>query len=216
MFVGQIDEKKKNEEAKLEEICFDEDAFNVGVHENEDYILVEDKELKIFVKEVITNETLQETQIIEEKHKKAGTKPQKESSPWVRFECRDTKDFKRGWIDRNAPSRKGSGEKRRKYPTCVSTLTSCKGRGRRNSWGKRGKSKRENPFRTMDGKTIIQTSSDEKLSKGFAVHISNDISVVGDLYRNGSSGFFDLVNETRELWTEEIQRLGTIVPRRFW
>ena len=87
---------------------------------------------------------------LDEKKKKAGTESSKESSLRDWFGRKGAKGSKKGWVDCNAPDGKGgykscgrgSGEKRSKYPACRPTPGACKERGRGKSWGKKGKSKK--------------------------------------------------------------------------
>ena len=87
---------------------------------------------------------------LDEKKKKAGTESSKESSLRDWFGRKGAKGSKKGWVDCNAPDGKGgykscgrgSGEKRKKYPACRPTPGACKERGKGKSWGKKGKSKK--------------------------------------------------------------------------
>ena len=87
---------------------------------------------------------------LDEKKKKAGTESSKESSLKDWFGRKGAKGSKKGWVDCNAPDGKGgykscgrgSGEKRKKYPACRPTPGACKERGKGKSWGKKGKSKK--------------------------------------------------------------------------
>ena len=112
---------------------------DVGLHEDGDYILQDDKEIDV-------KKTLEE-----KKRKKAGTESSKESSLRDWFGRKGAKGSKKGWVDCNAPDGKGgykscgrgSGEKRKKYPACRPTPGACKERGKGKSWGKKAKKKNE-------------------------------------------------------------------------
>ena len=98
-----------------------------------------------------------------EKKKKAGTESNKESSLKDWFGRKGAKGSKKGWVDCNAPDGKGGykscgrsdGEKRSKYPACRPTPGACKERGKGKSWGKKGKSKKNEEL-YMDLEQIIQ------------------------------------------------------------
>jgi len=126
---------------------------NVGKHEKGDYILDDDKEVKI-VKEGITvhiseilDEKKKKKKRKKSKRKKAGTESSKESSLRDWFGRKGAKGKKGGWVDCNAPDGKGGykacgrskGEKRKKYPACRPTPGACKERGKGKSWGKKAK-----------------------------------------------------------------------------
>ncbi len=97
------------------------------------------------------------------KRKKAGTESSKESSLRDWFGRKGAKGKKKGWVDCNAPDGKGgykscgrgSGEKRKKYPACRPTPGACKERGKGKSWGKKGKSKKNEDL-YMDLEQIIR------------------------------------------------------------
>ena len=100
---------------------------------------------------------------LDEKKKKAGTESSKESSLRDWFGRKGEKGSKKGWVDCNAPDGKGgykscgrgSGEKRKKYPACRPTPGACKERGKGKSWGKKGKSKKNEEL-YMDLEQIIK------------------------------------------------------------
>ena len=116
---------------------------DVGLHEDGDYILQDDKEIDV-------KKTLEEKKR-KKKRKKAGTESSKESSLRDWFGRKGAKGSKKGWVDCNAPDGKGgykscgrgSGEKRKKYPACRPTPGACKERGKGKSWGKKAKKKNE-------------------------------------------------------------------------
>jgi hypothetical protein len=100
---------------------------------------------------------------INEKKKKAGTESSKESSLRDWFGRKGEKGSKKGWVDCNAPDGKGGykscgrsdGESRKKYPACRPTPGACKERGKGKSWGKKGKSKKNEELH-MDLEQIIR------------------------------------------------------------
>ena len=119
---------------------------SVGLHEDGDYILDDDKQVGI-TKESLDRMILEEIDAIlrEKKKKKAGSESSKESSLRDWFGRKGAKGKKSGWVDCNAPDGKGgykacgrsSGEKRKRYPACRPTPGACKERGRGKSWGKK-------------------------------------------------------------------------------
>jgi len=100
---------------------------------------------------------------LNEKKKKAGTESSKESSLKDWFGRKGAKGSKKGWVDCNSPDGSGgykscgrSGdEKRKKYPACRPTPGACKERGKGKSWGKKGKSKKNEEL-DMDFEQLIQ------------------------------------------------------------
>ena len=100
---------------------------------------------------------------LDEKRKKAGTESSKESSLRDWFGRKGAKGSKKGWVDCNAPDGKGgykscgrgSGESRKKYPACRPTPGACKERGKGKSWGKKGKSKKNEELQ-MDLEKIVR------------------------------------------------------------
>jgi hypothetical protein len=109
---------------------------------------------------------------LDEKKKKAGTESSKESSLRDWFGRKGAKGSKSGWVDCNAPDGKGgykacgreSGEKRKRYPACRPTPSACKERGRGKSWGKKGKSKKNEDLQ-MDLEQIIIEELEAVLSE---------------------------------------------------
>ena len=196
---------------------------NVGLHEEGDYILEDGKEI-IVRKEAVIDEAQEETTLDEKrkkkrkkskKRKKAGTESSKESNLRDWFKRKGAKGSKGGWVDCNAPDGKGgykscgrgSGEKRKKYPACRPTPSACKERGRGKSWGKKGSKRRksrrnENILRTMVREEAEKTIFGKTISEGLRFHIDNDMPIRDNVYRNGTSRYFSLVNEARGLWKE--------------
>jgi len=173
---------------------------NVGLHEEGDYILEDGKEIRI-VKGGL-HETNKEAEALQEKE---GLRK------W--FGRKGAKGSKSGWVDCNAPDGKGgykacgrsSGEKRKRYPACRPTPSACKSKGKGKSWGKKGKSRKsrkENILRQVESTQGPEASDGQGLSEGLTFHIGNNVPLCNNIYRHGSSRYFDLVNEARELWTE--------------
>ena len=126
----------------------------VGQHEDGDYILADDKEIRVVkkIKEAVLKEI---ANLLDEKkkrkkrkkskRKKAGSESSKESSLRDWFKRKGAKGKKGGWVDCNAPDGKGGykpcgrqkGEKRKKYPACRPTPAACRERGKGKSWGKK-------------------------------------------------------------------------------
>jgi hypothetical protein len=202
-----MDPFKKAIDASEEEIKKALDKMsNVGMHEDGDYILEDDKEI-IIKEEGVIDEEQEETTLDEKrkKRKKAGT--------W--FKRKGAKGSKGGWVDCNAPDGKGgykscgrgSGEKRKRYPACRPTPSACKERGRGKSWGKKGSKRRksrrnENLLRTLVREEAEKTIFGKTISEGLRFHITNDMPIRDNVYRHGTSRYFSLVNEARDLWKE--------------
>jgi hypothetical protein len=104
------------------------------------------------------------------------------------FKRKGAKGSSGGWVDCNAPDGEGGykscgrkeGEKRSKYPACRPTKEACKDKGKGKSWGKKAKK--------------------ESISESLQYHIDHNIPLVENIYRYGSESFFNLINETRELY----------------
>ena len=171
---------------------------NVGQHEDGDYILEDGEEIDV----------LEEKRKKSKKRKKAGSESSKESSLRDWFKRKGAKGSKGGWVDCNAPDGKGgykscgrgSGEKRKKYPACRPTPSACKERGRGKSWGKKGKSKKENLIRRLVREETEKIKFGKTLSEGLRFHVDNEIGIADNIYRHGTDRYFSLVNEARELW----------------
>ena len=109
---------------------------------------------------------------LDEEKKKAGTESSKESSLKDWFGRKGEKGSKKGWVDCNAPDGKGGykscgrsdGEKRKKYPACRPTPGACKERGKGKSWGKKGKSKKNEEL-YMDLEQIIKEELEAYLAE---------------------------------------------------
>ena len=109
---------------------------------------------------------------LDEEKKKAGTESSKESSLRDWFGRKGAKGSKKGWVDCNAPDGKGgykacgrgSGEKRKKYPACRPTPGACKERGKGKSWGKKGKSKKNEEI-VMDLEQIVREELENVLKE---------------------------------------------------
>lgn len=98
-----------------------------------------------------------------------------------------------GWVDCNTckkdpdtgrkkckPCGREDGEKRSKYPACRPTPSACGTKGKGSKWGKKTKN--------------------ESISESVLYHIENRIPLTENVYRYGSEGYFNLINETRELY----------------
>ena len=98
-----------------------------------------------------------------------------------------------GWVDCNTcrkdsktgrkkckPCGRKEGEKRSKYPSCRPTPGACGTKGKGTKWGKKSKN--------------------EQISEGLQYHLDNNIPLNENIYRYGSESFFNLINETRELY----------------
>ena len=124
----------------------------VGQHEDGDYILGDEKEIRVVnkIKEAVLKEIAnaldeKKKKKKRKKRKKAGSESSKESSLRDWFKRKGAKGKKGGWVDCNAPDGKGGykacgrqkGEKRSKYPACRPTPSACRERGRGKSWGKK-------------------------------------------------------------------------------
>jgi hypothetical protein len=137
------------------------------------------------------SEEIKNHNLITEKKKSKRTLTKKASSEtnlgdW--FKRKGAKGSSGGWVDCNAPDGKGGykscgrkeGEKRAKYPACRPTKAACKDKGKGKSWGKKAKK--------------------ESISESLQYHIDLNIPLVENIYRYGSESFFNLINETRELY----------------
>ena len=176
-----------------------DDMKNVGQHEDGDYILEDGEEIDV----------LEEKRKKSKKRKKAGSESSKESNLGDWFKRKGAKGSKGGWVDCNAPDGKGgykscgrgSGEKRKKYPACRPTPSACKEKGRGKSWGKKGKSKKENLIRRLVREETEKIKFGKTLSEGLRFHVDNEIGIADNIYRHGTDRYFSLINETRELWS---------------
>jgi hypothetical protein len=146
-----MDPFKKEIDATEEEI---KDALkkmkNVGQHEDGDYILGDDEEIKI-IESIIEEEIqLYLEKKKKKKKKKAGSESSKESSLRDWFGRKGAPGKKGGWVDCNTcrkdkktgrkkckPCGRSGKEKRSKYPSCRPTPGACGERGRGKSWGKK-------------------------------------------------------------------------------
>ena len=167
-----------------------------------------DEEIELEEIEIV-EEYSNEEETIEEKRKKAGSESSKESNLGDWFKRKGAKGSKGGWVDCNSPDGDGGykscgrsdGEKRKKYPACRPTPSACKEKGRGKSWGKKGKSKKENLIRTMVREETEKIKFGKTLSEGLRFHVDNEIDIADNIYRHGTTRYFRLVNEARELWS---------------
>jgi len=151
------------------------------------------------------NESVFELEDLITEKRKLTSKPGSESNLRDWFKRKGAKGSTGGWVDCNTcredsktgrkkckPCGRQEGEKRSKYPACRPTPGSCKkyksSKGR--SWGKKAKN--------------------ESISESLLYHIENRIPLTENVYRYGSEGYFNLINETRELYLRgeiELSRL---------
>ena len=109
------------------------------------------------------------------------------------FERQGGKGKSSGWVDCNTcrkdsetgrkkckPCGREEGEKRSKYPACRPTPGACDTKGKGDKWGKKSKN--------------------EQISEGLQYHLDNNLPLTENIYRYGSEAFFNLINETRELY----------------
>jgi hypothetical protein len=109
------------------------------------------------------------------------------------FERQGGKGKSSGWVDCNTcrkdsetgrkkckPCGREEGEKRSKYPACRPTPGACDTKGKGKKWGKKSKN--------------------EQISEGLQYHLDNNLPLTENIYRYGSEAFFNLINETRELY----------------
>ena len=109
------------------------------------------------------------------------------------FERQGGKGKSSGWVDCNTcrkdsetgrkkckPCGREEGEKRSKYPACRPTPGACGTKGKGDKWGKKSKN--------------------EQISEGLQYHLDNNLPLTENIYRYGSESFFNLINETRELY----------------
>jgi hypothetical protein len=109
------------------------------------------------------------------------------------FERQGGKGKSSGWVDCNTcrkdsetgrkkckPCGREEGEKRSKYPACRPTPGACGTKGKGDKWGKKSKN--------------------EQISEGLQYHLDNNLPLTENIYRYGSEAFFNLINETRELY----------------
>ena len=138
------------------------------------------------------------------------------SSGWVDCNtCR--KDSKTG-RKKCKPCGREEGEKRSKYPACRPTPGACDTKGKGKKWGK--KSKKNESFVVEKWSEKYKKSIDcnnpkgfsqkahcqgrkkknEQISEGLQYHLDRNIPLTENIYRYGSEAFFNLINETRELY----------------
>lgn len=143
----------------------------------------------------------------EAKKKKAGTESSKESSLHDWFKRKGAKGKSSGWVDCNSPDGKGGykscgrkeGEKRSKYPACRPTPGACKERGKGKSWGKKSKKKNE-ALEAQIEKLVIEELQIALFKPGLKYHIDNNIPLTENIYRIGSSCYFNVIKQGREYY----------------
>jgi len=124
---------------------------------------------------------------LDEKKKKAGTESSKESSLKDWFGRKGAKGSKKGWVDCNAPDGKGgykscgrgSDEKRKKYPACRPTPSACKERGKGKSWGKKGKSKKNEEL-DMELEQIVREELELYLAESHSKEDEEELKKISD------------------------------------
>jgi hypothetical protein len=122
--------------------------------------------------------------------RKLTSKPSSETSLRDWFGRKGAKGSTGGWVDCNAPDGDGGykscgrkdGEERSKYPACRPTPSACK------------------EYKSTKGKSWGKKAKKESISEGLQYHMDNNIPLVENIYRYGSEAFFNLINETRELY----------------
>ena len=125
---------------------------------------------------------------LDEKKKKAGTESSKESSLRDWFGRKGAKGSKKGWVDCNAPDGKGGykscgrsdGEKRGKYPACRPTPGACKERGKGKSWGKKGKSKKNEELYKMNLYDIIEEEIEAVVTETYTKNHEEELEKISD------------------------------------
>ena len=155
---------------------------------------------------------------LEEKKKKAGTESSKESSLRDWFGRKGAKGSKKGWVDCNAPDGSGGykscgrsdGEKRGKYPACRPTPGACKERGKGKSWGKKGKSKKNEEL-MMDLEQIIREELETFLAEAVSKENEEELKKISDELKGASKmhkGQADRIDKVLEDSDEEELKEG--------
>ncbi len=121
------------------------------------------------------------------------------------FSRQGAKGKTKGWVDCNTcrtdkdgkknckPCGRSEGEDRKKYPACRPTPSACKTEGKGDKWGKKMK------MESIDGLQV---------SEELQYHIDNNISLNENIFRPGSKKFFDLINEVRTLYNNDLISLN--------
>ena len=141
------------------------------------------------------NESVFELEDLITEKRKLTSKPGSESNLRDWFKRKGAKGSTGGWVDCNTckkdsktgrtkckPCGRQEGEKRSKYPACRPTPGSCK------------------KYKSSKGKSWGKKAKNESISESLLYHIENRIPLTENVYRYGSEGYFNLINETRELY----------------
>jgi hypothetical protein len=147
-------------------------------------------------------ETFNIDELITEK-RKLTSKPGSESNLRDWFKRKGAKGSTGGWVDCNTcrkdketgrtkckPCGRQEGEKRSKYPACRPTPGSCK------------------KYKSSKGKSWGKKAKNESISESLLYHLENNIPLNENVYRYGSEGYFNLINETRELYLKGLIELN--------
>ena len=140
------------------------------------------------------NESVFELEDLITEKRKLTSKPGSESNLGDWFKRKGAKGSTGGWVDCNTcrkdsetgrtkckPCGRKEGEDR-KYPACRPTPGSCK------------------KYKSSKGKSWGKKAKNESISESLLYHIENRIPLTENVYRYGSEGYFNLINETRELY----------------
>ncbi len=111
----------------------------------------------------------------------------------------------KGWVDCNTcrtdsngkktckSCGRSEGEDRAKYPACRPTPSACGTKGKGKKWGK---------------KTPMKLTENIKTSKELKYHLDNNISLSENIFRIYSESYFNLINEVRRLYNENLIALN--------
>ena len=210
-FTKAIDALKKKSKKNL--IRYE----NVGLHEDGDYILEDGKKLKSSKKRPVILKRKKRQRLM--RNAKSERKPEQNppKNPTLRdwFKRKGAKGSKGGWVDCNAPDGKGgykscgrgSGEKRKNTPPAAPHLRLVKNEeegshGERKDLNEESQEEMKSFSERWLEKKHKRQSSVRQSQKDLAFHIDNDMPIRDNVYRHGTSRYFSLVNEARELWKE--------------
>jgi hypothetical protein len=180
-------------EPRIERFVKDGESAN-GINHKEGWLnrisKIKDDYRKIVNNSLKKNEEVFNIKDLISEKRKLTQKPSSETSLKDWFGRKGAKGSQGGWVDCNAPDGKGGykscgrkkGEERTKYPACRPTPGACK------------------KHKSTKGKSWGKKSKKESISESLQYHIDRNIPLVENIYRWGSEGFFNLINETRELY----------------
>jgi hypothetical protein len=143
---------------------------------------------------------------LDEKRKRKKKKKKSTLHRW--FKRKGAKGSASGWVDCNAPDGDGGykacgrkkGEKRKKYPACRPTPSACKQKGKGKKWGKKGGRKKQESLTHGQLDEMVQDFIAENLlGNGLRHHIKEGIPVHQNLYRVGTSCYFNMFRQARNL-----------------